>query len=224
MCSHYQAVKDTERIERYFGVKPPITGELAIKSDMWPSYLGSFIRANSHASVGDQAVPRTEHLLGLFGLVPHWADSTKLTRSTYNARSETAAEKPTFRDAWKKAQHCIIPAEAIYEPDWRTGKAVSARIGFSDGTPMGIAGLYSNWKNDQGALIHSFTMLTVNADEHPFMSQFHKPTDEKRMVVILPEDSYQSWLDAKEGKSMHFMRAYSGANLVILPQMANSRS
>ena len=224
MCSHYQAVKDQERLERHFRVKQPVTGELAVKSDMWPGYLGSFIRMHPNAGAGDEAVPPAEHLTGLFGLVPHWADSTKLTRSTYNARSETVAEKPSFRDAWRKAQHCIIPAEAIYEPDWRSGKAVSARIVRTDGIPIGIAGLYSNWKDHQGGLIHSFSMLTINADQHPFMSQFHKPTDEKRMVVILPEDSYQSWLEAPAAVSMEFMKAYKAENLVLLPQTAKARS
>ncbi len=110
MCSHYQAVKDADRLQQYFGVNLPVPGDLAIKTDMWPSYLGSFIRAHPYADVGDEAVPLVKCLPGRFGLVPHWADSTKLTKSTFNARSETAAEKPSFRDAWKKSQHCIIPS------------------------------------------------------------------------------------------------------------------
>ena len=88
MCSHYQAVKDAKRLERHFGAKPLISGEVAIMSDMWPGYLGSFIRAHPHAGMGDDAVPQAEQLPGLFGLVPHWADCTKLTKSTFNARSE----------------------------------------------------------------------------------------------------------------------------------------
>ena len=53
-------------------------------------------------------------------------------------------------------------------------------------------------------------MLTVNATEHELMCNFHKPEDEKRMVVILPVDAYESWLDAKPADSMDFMRTYSG--------------
>ena len=205
MCSHYQAVKDAERLERQFGVKPDQSSESSIKSDMWPGYVGGFIRAHPHGGVGDDAVPPTEYLPGLFGLVPHWADSTKLTRSTYNARSETAAEKPSFRDAWKKSQHCIIPAEAIYEPDWRSGKAVATRITTTNGAPLGIAGLWSSWKSDKGELVQSFTMLTINASTHPLMQNFHKPADEKRMVVILPPERYQDWLVASPAESMEFM-------------------
>ena len=209
MCSHYQAVKNAERLERHFGVKTPVAGELAIKSDVWPGSVGGFIRSHPLIEVGDEAVPHLEHLPGLFGLVPHWADSTKLTKSTFNARSETAAEKPSFRDAWKKSQHCVIPADAIYEPDWRSGKAVATRISAVDEAPLGIAGLWSAWKSDKGDIVFSFTMLTINAATHPLMQNFHKPADEKRMVVILPPERYQEWLSAKPAESMKFMLPFS---------------
>jgi putative SOS response-associated peptidase YedK len=71
---------------------------------------------------------------------------------------------------------------------------------------MGIAGLWSSWKSPKGELIYSYTMLTVNADEHPLMHLFHKPTDEKRMVVVVPPERYQDWLEAPVDLSMTFMR------------------
>ena len=52
-------------------------------------------------------------------------------------------------------------------------------------------------------------MLTINADGHCLMQKFHKPTDEKRMVVVLPEDQYQDWLAASSGISMRFMQPYA---------------
>ena len=116
------------------------------------------------------------------------------------------AAKPSFRDAWKRAQHCIIPAEAFYEPDWRTGKPIPTRIARTDGESLGIAGLWSQWKSPNGELIHSFTMLTVNAQAHPLMHLFPKPTDEKRMVVILPQDRYGDWLQATHEQSMALLR------------------
>lgn len=184
------------------------------KSDLWPGYLGGFIRRHPHADVGDEAVPQREALLGLFGLVPHWSLDAKITRHTYNARSETVAVKPSFREAWKRAQHCIIPAEAFFEPDWRSGKPVPTRIARADGEPMGIAGLWSTWKSPQGELVHSFTMLTINADDHLLMRRFHKPTDEKRMVVVLPTDRYQDWLQAPVAHSMELIRAFPDIALI----------
>jgi putative SOS response-associated peptidase YedK len=180
-------------LKEVFQVEPPA---LMGKVDLWPGYQGLLIRRPKEKDSGDDAVPDREALAGLFGLVPHWATDLKICRSTYNARAETVAIKPSFRDAWKRAQHCIIPAQAIYEPDWRSGKAIPTRIERADGRPMGIAGLWSVWKSPQGEWIHSYTMLTINADSHPLMNQFHKPTDEKRMVVVLPETAYDDWLTA----------------------------
>jgi len=205
MCSHYQALKERDKYFRYFGVEPPVEPG---KHDVWPGYLGAFIRRHPNADVGDEAVPPREALAGLFGLVSHWSKDTKIARHTFNARSETVAEKPSFREAWKRAQHCIVPADALFEPDWRSGKSVATRIVRADGEPLGLAGLWSSWRSPKGEIVHSYTMLTVNADDHPLMRMFHKPTDEKRMVVILPRNRYQDWLQAPAEHSMEFMRPF----------------
>ena len=215
MCSHYQAIKERERYLRHFGVEPPADQG---KLDVWPGYAASFIRRPKEADVGDEAVPERESLSGVFGLIPHWATDTKIGRQTFNARSETVAIKPSFRDAWKHAQHCIIPVEAIFEPDWRSGKAIATRVSSANGEPLGLAGLWSSWKSPQGWL-HSFTMLTINADGHALMCQFHKPVDEKRMVVILPPDSFEPWLRAAPQDSMDFMRQYPSERLQAAPML-----
>ncbi|OGB35182.1 MAG: hypothetical protein A3F78_03320 [Burkholderiales bacterium RIFCSPLOWO2_12_FULL_61_40] len=202
MCSHYQTIQNQERYQRHFGVAAPPE---PTKHDLWPGYLGSFIRRHPHADVGDEAVPPLEALGGLFGLVPHWATDTTITRHTFNARSETVAQKPSFREAWKRGQHCIIPADAFFEPDWRSGKAIPTRIARADGKPMGIAGLWSLWKSPKGD-VFSYTMLTINASIHPLMNLFHKPTDEKRMIVILPPERYGDWLAAPVERSMEFLQ------------------
>ena len=135
MCAHYHSVTDPTHLRQYFDVDPP---KGAAKSDVWPGYSSVFIRRHPLADVGDDAVPSREALVGRFGLIPHWSKDDKISRHTYNARAETVMEKPSFRDAWRKAQHCIIPAQAIFEPDWRSGKAIATRIEASDGEPLGI--------------------------------------------------------------------------------------
>ncbi len=64
-------------------------------------------------------------------------------------------------------------------------------------------------------ILHSFTMLTINADDHPFMRNYHKPEDEKRMVVILPKGLYGDWLKASTSDSMEFMRQYPADRMVV---------
>jgi len=84
-----------------------------------------------------------------FGLIPVWAKDATIARRTYNARSETVAEKPSFRSAWKRRQFCIIPADAFYEPCYESGKPVRWRIERADGRPMGLAGIWERrLKND----------------------------------------------------------------------------
>jgi putative SOS response-associated peptidase YedK len=210
MCAHYDPQTDPARLNAFFGV-----GDLplGLKSSLWPGYHGPFVRKHAFADVGDEAVPLRELLVGSFGLIPHWAKDATIARNTYNARSETVHEKPSYREAWRLARHCIIPAEAIYEPDWRSGKAVATRITRADGRPMGIAGLWSSWRNPAGEVTHSYTMLTINADQHPFMRQFHKPDDEKRSVVILHEQDYDAWLQASALESREFLYPYPADNL-----------
>ena len=199
MCSHYQAVRERERFYKQFGVYPP---EEAGRVELWPGYSGLMLRLAPGAGKAEGI----EALTGVFGLLPHWARDRKLARSTYNARSETVHEKPSFRDAWRKRQHCVVPADAFFEPDWRSGKAVPTRIARADGEPMGLAGLWSQWKEPAGSLVCSYTLLTINADAHPLLRCFHRPGEERRMVVVLPQGAYLDWLQASAQQRMAFLQ------------------
>lgn len=128
MCSHYEAPSHPQ-IMKAFGVEGPEQGRL----DLWPTYMGPFLRRPKTEEAQDEPGPALEVLSGSFGLIPGWSKDTKIARRTYSARSKTAAKKPSFRRGWKNGQHCIIPAAAIYEPDWRSGKAIPTRIARADG-------------------------------------------------------------------------------------------
>ncbi|WP_373187949.1 SOS response-associated peptidase [Halopseudomonas sp.] len=208
MCSHYEA-PTANHLADAFGADD----QLPFQRHLWPGYQGAFVRAAEDN-------PNNEFDLrpGIFGLLPAWAKNQKLARHTYNARTETVAEKPSFRNAWRKAQHCIIPAAAIYEPDWRSGKAVPTRFTRADGGMMCIAGLWEQWTDPAGQIIHSYSMLTINADEHPLFRYYHRPEDEKRMVVILPNGVIRDWLKAPAANSMEFMRPYPADRLTATPE------
>ena len=66
--------------------------------------------------------------------------------------------------------------------------------------------------------LHSFTMLTINATEHPLMRNFHKPADEKRIVVILREGGYNDWLCAPPSSSKKFMHPFPAKRMVASAQ------
>ncbi|PKO86494.1 MAG: DUF159 family protein [Betaproteobacteria bacterium HGW-Betaproteobacteria-12] len=213
MCVNYAPIISSSTLHEFFDVTADGGLLPEFKASVWPGYAGPFIRQSEVAGVGDEAVPVRELLTGAFGLVPQWAKDETFGRRTYNARAETAHEKPSFRESWRLARHCIIPAEAFYEPDWRTGKAIATRISRADGKPMGLAGLWAPRRLPGGALTHSFTMLTINADQHPFMNQFHRPDDEKRMVVILPERDYDDWLQAPASATGDFLLPFPAEKL-----------
>jgi putative SOS response-associated peptidase YedK len=102
MCSRFQSVRIDHELRHLFRATPQgIPADL--NQDVFPGYAAPFIRRPRERDSGDEAVPGREAVVGLFGLLPHWAKDEKLTKSTYNARSETVASKPAFRDAWKTA-------------------------------------------------------------------------------------------------------------------------
>lgn len=180
MCSHYEGAT-ADQLVRAFGVDTPEQGRL----DLWSAYLGRFARAAGAPEEQDGNNPRLEILKGVFGLIAGWSKDTQIARRTYNTRSETAAVKPSFRIVWRKAQHCIISAQAIYEPGWRSGQAISTRATWADYELMGIDGLWERWSDPTRMEVFGYMMLTINAGNHKLMRNFHRAEDEKRMVVIL---------------------------------------
>lgn len=202
MCANYVPVTATHRLLQYFGV---VGGTVQPEGDVFPMGLGPFIRRVGPGESGDEsglaAGSAANRLLvtGIFRFVPDFVAKVEWARRTYNARSETVAEKSTFRAAWAAGQRCIIPAEAIYEPNYESGKPVRWRIAKASGLPMGIAGIYNAWTNPEGKEVFAMSMLTVNADEHPFMKRFHAPGHEKRMVVILDPGDFDGWLNCPVG-------------------------
>ena len=180
--------------------------------EIYPGYLAPIIR------LSDDGSANTECVSACFGMVPVWAHRT-LARHTYNARSETVASKPSFRHAYSKRQLCIVPAETFFEPNYESGRAVRWKIQRDDHSLLGIAGLWE-WRphggtDDQPLL--SFTMLTINAQTHPVMRHFHRPEDEKRMLVLLEPAQYQGWLHARPAELAHFLHAYPAEKLITDP-------
>lgn len=128
-----------------------------------------------------------------FGLIPFWAKELKYGRHTYNARTETIASKPSFRHAWKNNQFALVPVDTFYEPKYIDGKPHWFGILREDGNPFTVAAIYDDVLIE-GEKIRSFSMLTINSDQHLLMKQFHHPDDEKRSIIVIPEESRHDWL------------------------------
>ncbi|MRW86766.1 DUF159 family protein [Pseudoduganella sp. FT26W] len=128
---------------------------------------------------------------------PKWFD-------TMNARSEDLLMRPLYTPAWKRQQFCLVPATCFFEPCYETGTAVRWGIGMADMSMFAIAGLWREWAGKDGPVV-AFTQLTINADEHPLMRRFHKPDDEKRSLVIVPQAEWDDWLECKD---LDFARSF----------------
>lgn len=144
-----------------------------------------------------------------FGLVPFWSKDTKIARHTYNARSETVAEKPSYRTPWKQRRYALVPMLGFFEPDYETGKAIRWKIERQDGEPFTVAAIWDWWRSstDENTLLHSFSMLTLNADGHPVMGRFHAPGDEKRSLAIIPAEHRDDWLHATPREAAALIQA-----------------
>jgi putative SOS response-associated peptidase YedK len=147
-------------------------------------------------------------------MLPPALDGWQKAPSTWARRRKPWGKKPSFRDAWRRGQLCIIPANAIYEPCYESGKAVRWRIERADGKPLGIAGIWERGIKEDGLPSWSMSMLTINADGHPVMQRFHKPADEKRSVVILPDDAWDDWLRARSEEAARELLRPTEADLL----------
>jgi putative SOS response-associated peptidase YedK len=213
MCANH-VPPPPRALREHFGVREPAFGYAA---DAYPASAAVMLRPNEPAAIAAGEPPlRAEP--ARFGLLPPWARDDKLMRQTYNARSETVAEKPSFRSAWRRRQFCLIPVQTWFEPSYESGTPVRWRIERADGAPFCLAGLWENAPQTAADGSHSdrlsFTMLTINADTHPLMARFHAPGDEKRSVVVLHPDDHAAWLQADEPTARALLQPFDAHDFV----------
>lgn len=185
MCGRFTLTDPIPWIAELLGAHCPEGGAgLAPRYNVAPGTDIPIIRAHE-----DQA-----RALGLvrWGLVPFWAKDAAFGARTINARSETAAQKPAFRAAFRH-RRCLIPADGFYE--W-AGEGREKRphfIHLPGRAPFAFAGLWERWSAADGAVLDTCAILTTQANER--LAALHH-----RMPVILPESAYADWLNPRESR------------------------
>lgn len=125
-----------------------------------------------------------------WGLVPSWSKEPTTAYSTFNAKLETAAEKPTYRSAFKH-RRCLIPASGFYEWHKEDDHKQPYYFTLSSGDEMALAGLWEQWKSADGGMLNTCTIV-VGAP-NSLVGKVHN-----RMATIVPENFYEDWLNPDE--------------------------
>jgi putative SOS response-associated peptidase YedK len=195
MCGRFVSASPPDEVARYFDAAP---SEAALEA----SY--NVAPTNQVYVVLESGGVRSLDTMR-WGLVPFWADDTKIGNRLINARAETVATKNAFRHAFKK-KRCIIPADGFYE--WKAIPGQKKKqpyfIHRPDGEPYAFAGLWETWrpkppKSEDGTadgageggeaeVLHTCTIITGTPNER--MAQLHD-----RMPIMLPPDAWATWLD-----------------------------
>lgn len=214
MCGRFTLLADFSAIIDRFDIEAAIEEEL---------YHPSFNIAPSQsvlAVINDGSKNRLGYLR--WGLVPPWAEDEKIGWKMINARAETLAQKPSFRDAFKK-RRCLILADSFYE--WKRHENHSKtpmRIKLRSDELFAMAGIWERWKSPKGNTVFTCSIITTAPNE--LMEEIHD-----RMPVILKPEVEQTWLDPSiqdinqlnqllQPFPEKWMEAYEVSNLVNSPK------
>jgi putative SOS response-associated peptidase YedK len=180
MCGRFALYSDPFSLARHFKADAP--PELRPRYNVAPTQSIPIVREES----GKRRIA-----LARWGLIPHWAKDTKIGYHTINARAETVAEKPAFRNAFR-SRRCLIPADGFYE--WQVVPGSKTKqpwfIALRDREPMAFAGLWERWRSPEGEDLESCSIIVTDANE--LMRPIHD-----RMPVILAPGDWDTWLEAE---------------------------
>ena len=176
MCGRFTLTVDINSIARAFNVAPSL--QMAPRYNIAPTQNVVTVMSNG-----------SKHLdLLRWGLIPSWAKEESIGSRMINARAETLAEKPSFRRLLR-SRRCLIVADGFYEWKQEGGGKTPMYITLKDHEPFAFAGLWDAWKDPEGELLRTCTIITTSPNE--LVSSIHN-----RMPAILSADAQEAWLDS----------------------------
>ncbi len=179
--------------------------------DMQPRYNIAPTQPVATVRAGREGKAR-ELVMLHWGLIPFWAKDTKIGARLINARSETAAEKPSFRAAFRR-RRCLVVADGFYEWQKQNGTKQPFFIHLRDSRPFAFAGLWEHWEGPDDSIVQSCTLLTCEPND--FLRVVHN-----RMPVILDPGDYDLWLDPEVEQPdllQPLLRPYSAREMAAYP-------
>jgi putative SOS response-associated peptidase YedK len=145
-----------------------------------------------------------------WGLLPSWATDERNLHATFNARADSVAAQPVFRDAWKAGRRCLVVTGGYYE--WRKTDKQPFCVALADAQPMLMAGLWEEGKPSKtGEPLRSCTIITIAANER--FTELHE-----RMPVILAPEDWAAWLGEEPGSDpAALLKAFPAEQLKLWP-------
>lgn len=177
MCGRFAFYSPAEAAAALFGATASV--------DIPPRY--NIAPTQNIAAIRNDEQGERELVLLRWGLIPFWAKDPSIGNRMINARAETVAEKPSYRNAYKH-RRCLVLTDGFYE--WRKegGGKTPYFISLADSGPFALAGLWESWTDkESGEIVQSTTIVTTEANE--FMSPLHH-----RMPVVLEANAAGEWL------------------------------
>ena len=187
MCGRFVLYSSLDEIVRAFELAQA-PSEVRASYNIAPTQPVAVVRQVEGVNVLEEMV---------WGLIPVWARDRSIAARMINARSETLAEKPSFRRPLA-TQRCLVVADGFYE--WRQvdGGKTPMFISVKSRRPVGFAGLYDSWTSPEGEFVRSCTIVTTSPNE--LMLPIHN-----RMPVILPKDVEADWLRPGAGSTAELL-------------------
>ncbi len=204
MCGRYFVQREPERLRLAMGATGPVPNHPP-SWNVAPTQTSWVVRRNPQDGARHLGLLR-------WGLVPRWAKDASGAARLMNARSEGIAEKPSFREAFRR-RRCLVPADGFYE--WRQegqGKQAYA-VALRSGAPMALAGLWEGWQLPDGEWLKTFTIITTGANAKQALVHH-------RMPVILPPEDWPLWLGEVEGDPLPLLRPSRPEALACWPVAA----
>jgi putative SOS response-associated peptidase YedK len=177
MCGRFILLTDLAAIVERFDVGRTALASLPAGDLLPGQYIPAVIREGENRLVSFR-----------WGLIPSWAKDPAVGRKMFNARAETLAEKPSFREAFQR-RRCLIPADGFYDWTGEKGHRTAVRFRLRSGEPFGFAGLYETWRSEAGEPLNTCTIITT--EPNPLIASVHD-----RMPVILSGEKMALWLDS----------------------------
>lgn len=183
MCGRYVLTVPGDLLASAFGLEE--APELAPRYNVAPSQAVPIVRTGENG--------RRELAFARWGLVPHWAKEAAIGNRLINARADGLADKPSFRDSFKR-RRCLIPADGFYEWQKVGSRKQPWLLRMASGAPFAFAGLWSSW-TDPATREPLETCAIVTTEPNALAATVHD-----RMPVILPAPARETWIDARSDR------------------------